>query len=52
MTAGIFKADTMLVDRTPCSVGEICELLGCDNKSYFINTFKSHAGSTPMEYRG
>ena len=41
-----------LLDQTPLSVGEICERLGYDNQSYFIKTFKAHAGSTPLEYRG
>ncbi|MFD1955538.1 helix-turn-helix domain-containing protein [Paenibacillus thailandensis] len=41
-----------LLDQTPHTVGEICELLGYDNQSYFIKTFKAHAGSTPVEYRG
>ncbi|MBT2290778.1 response regulator [Paenibacillus albidus] len=41
-----------LLDGTPCTVGEICEQLGYDNQSYFIKTFKTHAGVTPAEYRG
>mgnify|MGYP001428721842 CR=1 FL=1 len=41
-----------LLDQTSHSVGEICELLGYDNQSYFIKTFKAHAGVTPVEYRG
>jgi len=41
-----------LLDQTAHSVGEICEQLGYDNQSYFIKTFKSHSGVTPMEYRG
>lgn len=41
-----------LLDQTGHSVGEICELLGYDNQSYFIKTFKAHAGVTPVEYRG
>ncbi|MEK0316472.1 helix-turn-helix domain-containing protein [Cohnella sp. 56] len=41
-----------LLDQTGHSVGEICELLGYDNQSYFIKTFKAHAGVTPAEYRG
>lgn len=40
-----------LLDGTPHTVGEICELLGYDNQSYFIKTFKAHAGATPVEYR-
>ncbi|RED63216.1 response regulator transcription factor [Cohnella lupini] len=41
-----------MLDRTSHTVGEICELLGYDNQSYFIKTFKTHSGVTPMEYRG
>lgn len=41
-----------LLDQTNNTVGTICELLGYDNQSYFIKTFKAHAGVTPMEYRG
>lgn len=41
-----------LLDQTSHTVGEICEMLGYDNQSYFIKTFKAHAGSTPAEYRG
>lgn len=41
-----------LLDQTGHSVGKICEMLGYDNQSYFIKTFKSHAGVTPVEYRG
>ncbi|MDP4097384.1 helix-turn-helix domain-containing protein [Paenibacillus sp. P96] len=41
-----------LLDHTTHTVGEICELLGYDNQSYFIKTFKAHTGSTPAEYRG
>lgn len=41
-----------LLDQTQRSVGEICEMLGYDNQSYFIKTFKAHAGMTPAEYRG
>ncbi|MFC4598434.1 helix-turn-helix domain-containing protein [Cohnella hongkongensis] len=40
-----------LLDQTSRTVGEIAELLGYDNQSYFIKTFKAHAGVTPMEYR-
>jgi len=40
-----------LLDQTSNTVGEISELLGYDNQSYFIKTFKTHAGVTPMEYR-
>ncbi|WP_019909854.1 response regulator transcription factor [Paenibacillus sp. HW567] len=41
-----------LLDGTHSTVGEICEQLGYDNQSYFIKTFKVHAGVTPAEYRG
>ncbi|WP_379162140.1 response regulator [Paenibacillus sp. sgz5001063] len=41
-----------LLDGTHSTVGEICEQLGYDNQSYFIKTFKVHAGVTPVEYRG
>ncbi|QAY68006.1 helix-turn-helix domain-containing protein [Paenibacillus protaetiae] len=41
-----------LLDQTSHTVGEICELLGYDNQSYFIKTFKAHTGATPLEYRG
>jgi len=41
-----------LLDQTNRTVGEICEMLGYDNQSYFIKTFKGHAGVTPAEYRG
>lgn len=41
-----------LLDGTNSTVGEICEQLGYDNQSYFIKTFKLHAGVTPVEYRG
>lgn len=41
-----------LLDQTPHTVGAICEQLGYDNQSYFIKTFKSHTGVTPVEYRG
>ncbi|OXS59233.1 DNA-binding response regulator [Cohnella sp. CIP 111063] len=40
-----------LLDQTSHTVGEISEMLGYDNQSYFIKTFKSHASVTPMEYR-
>ncbi|MGN7453383.1 response regulator transcription factor [Paenibacillus pasadenensis] len=40
-----------LLEHTALSVGEIGEKLGYDNLSYFIKTFRSHAGATPMEYR-
>lgn len=41
-----------MLGQTPLTVGTICEQLGYDNQSYFIKTFKSHTGLTPMEYRG
>lgn len=41
-----------LLDQTPLTVGAICEQLGYDNQSYFIKTFKTHTGVTPVEYRG
>lgn len=41
-----------MLDQTSHSVGKICELLGYENQSYFIKTFKQYAGATPMEYRG
>jgi two-component system response regulator YesN len=41
-----------LLDQTSHSGSKICEMLGYDNQSYFIKTFKSHAGMTPVEYRG
>ncbi|MBS5914266.1 helix-turn-helix domain-containing protein [Paenibacillus macerans] len=40
-----------LLDGTRHSVGEIGEMLGYDNQSYFIKTFKGYTGATPMEYR-
>ncbi|OUM87265.1 MAG: hypothetical protein BAA01_12185 [Bacillus thermozeamaize] len=40
-----------LLDTTNYSVGMICDMLGYDNQSYFIKTFKSAVGVTPMEYR-
>ena len=40
-----------LLDTTEYSVGRICDMLGYDNQSYFIKTFKSVVGVTPMEYR-
>jgi two-component system, response regulator YesN len=41
-----------LLDGTSHSIGKICEMLGYDNQSYFIKTFKALAGMTPLEYRG
>lgn len=41
-----------LLDQSSKPVNEICELLGYDNQSYFIKTFKTQVGVTPMEYRG
>jgi two-component system response regulator YesN len=41
-----------MLDQTSNTVGEICQQLGYDNQSYFIKTFKTHSGLTPMEYRG
>jgi two-component system response regulator YesN len=41
-----------LLDQTGYAVGKICEMLGYDNRSYFIKIFKSHVGVTPAEYRG
>jgi two-component system, response regulator YesN len=41
-----------LLDQTSHSVNEICMMLGYDNQSYFIKTFKTQAGVTPTEYRG
>jgi len=40
-----------LLDTTAYSVGQIGDMLGYDNQSYFIKTFKSIVGVTPMEYR-
>lgn len=40
-----------LLDTTEYSVGRIGDMLGYDNQSYFIKTFKSTVGVTPMEYR-
>lgn len=40
-----------LLDTTNYSVGMICDMLGYNNQSYFIKTFKSAVGVTPMEYR-
>ena len=41
-----------LLDQTSHSVNEICEMLGYDNQSYFIKTFRTLSGVTPSEYRG
>ncbi|WP_148927967.1 helix-turn-helix domain-containing protein [Paenibacillus methanolicus] len=41
-----------LLDQTQHTVQEICDRLIYDNQSYFIKTFKAHAGVTPAEYRG
>ncbi|MEI7025996.1 response regulator transcription factor [Paenibacillus sp. y28] len=41
-----------LLDQTSHSVGKIGEMLGYDNQSYFIKTFKTQIGLTPIEYRG
>ncbi|XEC96217.1 helix-turn-helix domain-containing protein [Paenibacillus tarimensis] len=41
-----------LLDQTSLAVSKICEQLGYDNQSYFIKTFKSHTGVTPLDYRG
>jgi len=41
-----------LLDQTTHSIGKICEMLGYDNQSYFIKTFKNYVGLTPSEYRG
>jgi two-component system response regulator YesN len=41
-----------LLDQTSHSIGKICEMLGYDNQSYFIKTFKNIVGVTPSEYRG
>jgi len=41
-----------LLDQTNRPVNEICEMLGYDNQSYFIKTFKNQVGVTPTEYRG
>lgn len=41
-----------MLDQTTYSVGTICEMLGYDNQSYFIKTFKGVVGVTPSEYRG
>lgn len=40
-----------LLDGTKHTAREIGEMLGYDNQSYFIKTFKGYAGITPMEYR-
>jgi len=40
-----------LLGEAKLTVGEICEQLGYDNQSYFIKTFKSLVGATPIEYR-
>ncbi|WP_159881498.1 response regulator transcription factor [Paenibacillus puerhi] len=41
-----------LIDRTDCTVEELAEQLGYDNKSYFLKCFKSYTGMTPSEYAG
>lgn len=41
-----------LLDQTDYTVNKICEMLGYDNQSYFIKTFKTYTGLTPIEYRG
>ena len=40
-----------LLDTTAYPVGKICELVGYDNHSYFIKSFKAFTGMTPAEYR-
>jgi two-component system response regulator YesN len=41
-----------LLDQTDYPVNKICELVGYENQSYFIKTFKTYSGTTPVEYRG
>ncbi|MGG6312979.1 response regulator transcription factor [Paenibacillus macerans] len=40
-----------LLDGTKLNAREIGEMLGYENQSYFIKTFKGYAGVTPAEYR-
>ena len=39
-----------LIDQTTSTVEELAEMLGYDNKSYFLKCFKSFTGFTPSEY--
>ncbi|MGG1550271.1 response regulator transcription factor [Paenibacillus ferrarius] len=41
-----------LLNQTNHPSSKICEMLGYDNQSYFIKTFKTYVGVTPVEYRG
>lgn len=41
-----------LMDQTDSTVEELAELLGYENKSYFLKCFKSYSGLTPSEYAG
>lgn len=41
-----------LIDQTDSTVEELAELLGYENKSYFLKCFKSYTGLTPSEYAG
>ncbi|MVP01015.1 response regulator [Paenibacillus lutrae] len=41
-----------LIDQTDVTVAELAELLGYDNKSYFLKCFKNYSGLTPGEYAG
>lgn len=41
-----------LMDQTDSTVEELAELLGYENKSYFLKCFKSYSGLTPSEYSG
>jgi two-component system response regulator YesN len=41
-----------LIDQTACTVEELADMLGYDNKSYFLKCFKNFTGLTPSEYAG
>ena len=46
----IYKAMSFL-SSTECSIEEIAELVGIQDRSYFARIFKKYAGVTPTEYR-
>lgn len=47
----IIQQSKHLLRTTSLPVGEISELVGCPDQSYFSRKFKKHEGITPREYR-
>lgn len=41
-----------LLRTTKLKVGNICEMVGYSNVSYFCQIFKNHTGMTPAQFRG